>query len=72
MRSELTGRLTDSQRQFLVSMSRAEPDWSLIAFPIAAELSALRWKLLNLAKFRENRPHDFRQHSELLRTKLAL
>jgi hypothetical protein len=38
---------------------RADPDWSLMQYPHAAELPALRWKLANLETFRKRRPADF-------------
>lgn len=67
LRTEIPQRLTADQKAFLVSLSRAEPDWSLLACAHAGELPALRWKLANLETFRSKRPDDFqRQTAQLL------
>jgi predicted nucleotidyltransferase component of viral defense system len=42
--------LTDDDRRFLLSVKGKTPDWSLIGFPQAAELPAVRWKLENLGR----------------------
>lgn len=59
LRSELPRRLTDKHRRLLNGLARAEPDWTLLQCPYAAELPALRWKLANLQTFRQRRPADF-------------
>jgi predicted nucleotidyltransferase component of viral defense system len=59
VRHELPHRLTLRNRQFLSGLVRADPDWSLMQYPHAAELPALRWKLANLETFRKRRPADF-------------
>ena len=59
MREELPRRLTTEHKRFLSGLARAEPDWSLVHSPHAAELPALRWKLANLEAFRKRRPDDF-------------
>ncbi|MBU1725443.1 MAG: nucleotidyl transferase AbiEii/AbiGii toxin family protein [Gammaproteobacteria bacterium] len=56
--------LTDHDREFLLSIKRGKPDWSLCAFPQAANLPAVRWKLHNLANMQPN------QHRQAL-AKLA-
>jgi len=66
LRLELPRRLTASHRQFLSGLARAEPDWSLMQYPHAAELPALRWKLANLETFRKRRPADFQAQAEAL------
>ena len=67
LRTEIPQRLTADQKAFLVSLSRAVPDWSLLACAHAEELPALRWKLANLETFRSKRPDDFqRQTAQLL------
>jgi predicted nucleotidyltransferase component of viral defense system len=63
LRHELPRRLTAMHRQFLSGLVRAEPDWSLMQYPHAAELPALRWKLANLEAFRKRRPADFKASS---------
>ena len=66
MRHELPHRLTAVHRQFLSGLVRAEPDWSLMQYPHAADLPALRWKLANLETFRKRRPSDFQAQAEAL------
>jgi len=71
LRAELPQRLTGEQRQFLKGLVRAQPDWTLLQCPHAAELPALRWKLANLEIFRKRRPRDFESHAKELDTKLG-
>lgn len=59
MRQEMPQRLSANHRRFLSGLVRAQPDWSLVKCPHAAELPALRWKLANLEAFRKRRPDDF-------------
>lgn len=66
LRLELPHPLTAMHRQFLSGLMRAEPDWSLMQYPHAAELPALRWKLANLETFRKRRPADFQAQAEAL------
>jgi hypothetical protein len=46
LRAELSQRLTGEQ-QFLKGLARAQPDWTLLECPQAAEVPALRRKLAN-------------------------
>jgi hypothetical protein len=71
MRHELPHRLTAVHRQFLSGLVRAEPDWSLMQCPHAADLPALRWKLANLEIFRKRRPADFKTQAEALDASLS-
>lgn len=66
LQRELPQRLTDTHRQFLSGLVRAEPDWSLLQCPHAAELPALRWKLHNLETFRKRRPEGFVAQADAL------
>ncbi len=71
LRKELPSRLTDRHRAFLVGLTRAQPDWTLLECPYAGELPALRWKLTNLLKFSESRPEEFERQARELEFKLA-
>ena len=71
LRAELPQRLTGEQRQFLTGLARAQPDWSLLQCPHAADLPALRWKLQNLDTFSKRRPADFESQARTLETKLG-
>lgn len=67
LRTEIPQRLTANQKAFLVGLSQAAPDWSLLACSHAEELPALRWKLANLETFRSKRSGDFhRQAAQLI------
>ncbi len=71
LRCELPRRLSTAHRQFLGGLVRAEPDWSLVRCPHAAQLPALRWKLSNLETFRKRRPDDFAAQAAALDTGLG-
>lgn len=71
LRRELPARLTGPQRQFLMGLARAQPDWSLLQCAHAAELPALRWKLSNLETFRKRRPADFESQAQALEARLS-
>ena len=70
LRSELPRRLTSQQRDLLLGLARAEPDWTLLQCPHAAELPALRWKLANLQTFRQRRPADSEKQASILESQL--
>jgi predicted nucleotidyltransferase component of viral defense system len=71
LREALAQKLTAKHKQFLIGLVRAQPDWALLQCPHAAELPALRWKLLNLQTFRQRRPADFEKQAVTLETLLA-
>lgn len=43
-------RLTERQRQFLLSFKQGEPDWTLLNLPGIENLPAVQWKLLNIRR----------------------
>lgn len=71
LREELPRRLTGEQKQFLMGLAHARPDWTLLQCPHAAELPALRWKLDNLQIFGRRRPSDFEEQAAMLETLLV-
>jgi predicted nucleotidyltransferase component of viral defense system len=71
LRAELPQRLTDNQRRFLIGLTRAQPDWSLLQCPHAADLPALRWKLANLQAFQKSRPGDFENQAKALEARIV-
>ncbi|MGY8526248.1 nucleotidyl transferase AbiEii/AbiGii toxin family protein [Paracidovorax citrulli] len=71
-REELSERLSEQHRRFLLGLCRAEPDWSLLECRHAAELPALRWKLANIETFRSRRPTEFTRQGDLLEKRLFL
>lgn len=65
MLNELPRALRPHHCEFLLSMVRAEPNWSLLPYRHLAHLPALQWKLENLRRLRKN-PAKFQlQHDEL-------
>lgn len=50
MISLIQSRLTERQRQFLLSFKRGEPDWALLSVTGAADLPAVQWKLMNVRR----------------------
>lgn len=70
LRADITQRLTEKHRDFLIGLAEANPDWSLLDCEHAESLPGLRWKLINLKKFQKNRPADFAKHAETLNTLL--
>lgn len=70
LRADVTQRIMEKHRDFLIGLAEANPDWSLLDCEHAKSLPGLRWKLINLKKFQENRPSDFAKQAEALRTLL--
>ncbi|MHA2216998.1 MAG: nucleotidyl transferase AbiEii/AbiGii toxin family protein [Candidatus Hodarchaeales archaeon] len=50
--------LSDNDRMFLFSLKNGDPKWELFAYPEAASLPAVRWKLHNLSKMTENKKKE--------------
>ena len=70
---QLPRQLLARHREFLLSLVRGEPDWTLMPFAHLPELPALQWKLLNLARLKKANPGRFAvQHDELARRFAAL
>ncbi|WP_109260674.1 nucleotidyl transferase AbiEii/AbiGii toxin family protein [Hyphobacterium indicum] len=67
--SELRSKLTGDAAAFLEGVHICEPDFDLIGLPQAADLPAVRWKLLNLGKFKANEPE---RHADQLEALQAL
>jgi hypothetical protein len=57
---ELPAALDANEREFLRTLVRAEPDWSLLRIPHLEELPAIRWRLQNLQQLARNSPDRFR------------
>jgi predicted nucleotidyltransferase component of viral defense system len=54
--SDLLARLDDKAMRFLLSLHDGEPDFGAIGLPQAANLPAVRWKVLNIQKLKEQNP----------------
>ena len=48
-------RLTNAQRQFLLSFKKGEPEWSLLPLPGVAQLPAVHWKLVNIGRMSKSK-----------------
>lgn len=63
-RTNLTGdllaRLDDKAMRFLLSLHDGEPDFEAIGLTQAANLPAVRWKILNIQKAERAEPHQTR------------
>lgn len=53
---EVRVRITGAAGEFLLSVHDADPNFDLIGLPAAADLPAIRWKLLNLRKLIDRNP----------------
>lgn len=66
--TELPQALTSSHREFLISLTQATPDWSLLPFKHVKNLPAIKWKLQNLENLRSKNSMKFKlQRDELER-----
>ena len=64
---DLPALLSANHREFLLSLVRAEPEWSLMPYDHLRELPAIRWKLQNLQKLKLQKPDLFARQESLLR-----
>lgn len=58
---DLLASLDSPAMKFLLSLHDGEPDFGAIGLPQAADLPAVKWKLLNLAKLKETNPEKHAQ-----------
>ena len=56
LHADIRARLHGDVAAFLLSLHDAEPDFGLLGLPDAADLPAVRWKLINLKKLKEANP----------------
>lgn len=56
---DVAERTTDAAAKFLLSLHDGEPDFGVIGHQAAADLPAIRWKLLNLRKLRDSNPEKY-------------
>lgn len=54
--SDIRARLSGAPARFLLSLHDGAPDFDLIGLPQAAELPAVRWKLINLDRLAREQP----------------
>lgn len=68
---ELRSKLTGKAAAFLEGVHNCEPDFDLIGLPQSADLPAVRWKLLNLEKFKAGDPGRHADQLSALRALFA-
>ena len=68
---ELPAALDANERQFLRTLVRAEPDWSLLDIAHLQDLPAIRWRLQNLQEFARKSPARYRALANSLETRLS-
>lgn len=66
LHADIGSRLSGDAAAFLLSLHDAEPDLSLIGLPDAAELPAVRWKLVNLERLKQANPRKHRTQRDAL------
>lgn len=54
---EVRSRLNETAMEYLLGLHDGRPDFGLIGLPDAAELPAIKWKLMNLNKLRLTNPN---------------
>jgi hypothetical protein len=67
---ELPAAIDANEREFLRTLVRAEPDWSLLDVPHLEQLPAIRWRLQNLQLLGRNNPSRLRALSDALDERL--
>jgi len=72
LREVLPSMLTESQKLFLVGLTKGEPDWALLECPHLKEMPAIRWKQENLVRLQKLNPGKFLFQSEELRRRLGM
>ncbi|TBW57715.1 nucleotidyl transferase AbiEii/AbiGii toxin family protein [Marinobacter halodurans] len=55
--------LSEQDKAFLRSFNRLEPDWSVYDYK---DFPSVKWKLLNLERFRKSKPDAYQEHLSLL------
>jgi predicted nucleotidyltransferase component of viral defense system len=63
---QIQRELDDDERRFLLSLVRAEPEWSLLGIPHLEHLPGVRWKLQNLLQLRKANARKFAEQSDAL------
>ena len=60
---QVQSKLTNSDRQFLMSFKDGNPDWEKLSVKNARELPAVHWKLQNIERLKHDNP---RKHKEMV------
>lgn len=68
MVAALQAHFTERDQDFLLSFKQGKPDWTLFDEPSAAELPAIRWKLMNIQRLSKNKDKHQQQLEKLENT----
>jgi predicted nucleotidyltransferase component of viral defense system len=68
---DIQSRLNGTAAEFLLSVHDGTPDFDLIGLPAAAELPAIRWKLINIERLKEQNPKKHAEQRSSLEAALA-
>ena len=66
LHADIRKRLTGDIAAFLLTLHDAGPDFDLIGLPEAANLPAIRWKLMNLERLKRENPSKHAEQREAL------
>ena len=66
LQADIGSRLTGNVAAFLLALHDAEPDFRLIGLPKAADLPAVRWKLMNLERLKQANPQKHKAQRDAL------
>lgn len=69
--ADVKSRLTGSAAAFLRTLQSGEPDFETIGLPDAANLPAVRWKMLNLEKLASQNPDKYAKQTQALESLLS-
>lgn len=64
--ADITARLDENAKRFILTLHDGTPDFGAIGLPQAAALPAIRWKLLNLEKLKATDPAKHADQRRLL------
>ena len=68
--AEIHEKLTEEDREFLISFKKGEPNWELIPIPVLKDLPAIQWKLINIGKLIKQDPKKHAHQLSALEEKL--
>jgi len=51
----IKSKLTRSDKEFLLSLKKGDPIWELLNIPHAKDLPAVKWKMYNISKLKQNK-----------------
>ena len=66
MVAELQANLDAKEREFLLSLARNEPDWTLLGIEHLEQLPGIRWKLANLERLAKANPKKLKAQAQEL------